>query len=153
VPVAAAKVLGVFGVRLIFDPATLYQSGSRGSITAVIYYDFGDGRQFPEEDWNDFVVVILNWWIEAMEQAAAEPVKLYFMDGPFWMTAVPEGEDSLRLSCVEDRRGAGTLFEVVVKQSDLRRELMTVARSVSSACASAGFESADLNELRTRLRE
>lgn len=141
-------------MRLIFDPATIHQSG-RGSITAVIYYDFGAGRQFPSEDWSDFVVVVLNWWIEALEQVGegSESVKFCFMDGPFWMTAVPEGEDNLLLSCVEDRRDVGIRFEVLVNQSDLRRELMAVARSVSDVCARAGIESADLNELRTRLRD
>jgi hypothetical protein len=142
-------------MRLIFDPATIHQSRRGGSITGVIYYDFGAGRQFPETDWDDFPVVILNWWIEALEQVGegSESVKFCFMDGPFWMTAVPEGEDNLLLSCVEDRRDVGIRFEVLVHQGDLRRELMKVARSVSSACASAGIESADLNELRTRLHE
>ena len=141
-------------MRLIFDPATIHQS-RRSSITGVIYYDFGAGRQFPAADWNDFVVVVLNWWIEALEQVVggAESVNFYFMDGPYWMTAVPEGEDGLLLSCVEDRRGAGAIFEVLVNERDLRRELMAVARSVSCACESAGIESADLNELRTRLRD
>jgi hypothetical protein len=141
-------------VRLIFDPGTIHQS-ARGSITAVIYYDFGAGRQFPATDWNDFVVVVLNWWIEALEQVAggAAPVKFYFMDGPYWITAVTDGQGSLLLSCVEDRRDAGTLFEVLVNETDFRRELMATARRVSSACTSAGIESADLNELRIRVRD
>jgi hypothetical protein len=138
---------------LIFDPATLQQSGS-GSITAVICYDFGQ-QQFPAPDWNDFVVIVLNWWIAALEASTAgsQPIKLQFMDGPYWITATRQGEGGLLLSCIEDRRGAGRPFEVLVTESDLRRELMRAARNVSRACTSAGIESSDLNELRTRLRD
>jgi hypothetical protein len=138
---------------LIFDPATLRQ-GAMGSITGVIYYDFGAGRQFPEAGWNDFVVVILNWWIEALQQvtAGSEPVRFCFMDGPYRMTAVLQSDDSLLLSCIEDRREVEVLFDVLVDVRDLRRELTAVAQRVSRACASAGIESSDLNELRTHLR-
>jgi len=141
-------------VRLIFDPATLRQSRS-GSITGVICYDFGEQRQFPAPDWNDFVVVVLNWWIAALEEmtAGSQQVKFQFMDGPYWITAVPQGEGGLLLNCIEDRRDAGRLFEVLVTECDLRRELMGAARNVLRACATAGIESSELNELRTRLRD
>lgn len=141
-------------MRLRFDPTTLRQ-GKSGSITGVVYYDFGDGRQFPASDWNDFVVVVLNWWIAALEEVATgtAPVRFQFMDGPYWITATNQGAGTLLLSCTEDRRDAGVLFDVTVNEVDLRRELLSVAGDVSRACASARIESPDLSELRKRLRE
>jgi hypothetical protein len=41
-------------VRICFDPGTLRQSRS-GSITGVVYFEFGPERQFPSPGWNDFV--------------------------------------------------------------------------------------------------
>ena len=92
-------------MRIVFDAITLHQS-QRGSITGVVCFDFGERRQFPEADWNDFVVVIAGWWITAMEQLGRgrAKVELRFMDGPYWITAVTQGPN-VQLQCVEDRAG------------------------------------------------
>ncbi len=138
-------------MRIVFDPRTLHQSRS-GSITAVVYFDFGNGRSFPCEGWNDFVVVITNWWTHAFEQAVSNgrEQKLRFMDGPYWIRIVSQA-DTLLLVCVEDRRGAGPVCEVLVDTDQLRGELVGLARSVSAACREAGIESPDLNTLRSLL--
>ena len=54
------------------------------SVFGEIYFK-DDDILFPEENWNDFIVVILNWWLEELtkftknEKTTAE---LLFMDGP-----------------------------------------------------------------------
>jgi hypothetical protein len=72
------------------------------------------------------------------------------MDGPYWITAVSRGTNLL-LRCIEDRQGAGLVYEVVVQMDNLKRELITFAHDVSIACKAAGIESADLVELRRHL--
>jgi hypothetical protein len=108
-------------VRISFDPATLHQSRS-GSITGVVYFEFGPERQFPSLGWNDFVVVLASWWMVALKEVAegAPEVKLYFMDGPYWITVVSQ-EGGLLLRCTEDRRGAGVVYELRAKLGDLER--------------------------------
>ena len=132
-------------MRILFDPNTLKRS-KMGSVTGVVYFEFSPDLQFPGAGWNDFVVVVANWWTAAGQ---AE-VDFLFMDGPYWVTAVSRGTNLL-LRCIEDRRGAGLVYEVVVQVDDLKRELITFARDVSVACKAAGIESADLDELRSHL--
>lgn len=138
-------------MRIVFDPGSLHQSRG-GAITAVVYFDFGNGRSFPCEGWNDFVVVIANWWTQAFEQIVTqqEKLKFLFMDGPYWISVVPQGQD-LRILCVEDRRERGPPCEVVVGLHEMRRELAALVRSVSEACRKAGIDSSDLDGLRSTL--
>lgn len=59
--------------------------GADGTATGVIYWDV-EGAQFPEAGWNDFVVVILGWWLQdviALLRGETKDVALDFMDGPF----------------------------------------------------------------------
>jgi hypothetical protein len=135
----------------LFDPNTLQQS-KNGSVTGVVYFEFSPDQQFPVVDWNDFVVVVANWWMAALEKLieGQGEVDFRFMDGPYWITAVSQGT-FLLFHCTEGRRGADLPYEVVVQVDDLKRELLTFARNVSVACKRAGIESADLDELRRNL--
>ena len=138
-------------MRVLFDPDTLRQ-GKRGSVTGVVYFEFSPEVQFPVAGWNDFVIIVASWWRAALEQIShgQAEAELRFMDGPYWITAVPQGTN-LRLLCIEDRRDVGLVYEVVVQVEDLKRELRTFARDLSVACKAAGIESADLDELRCHL--
>jgi hypothetical protein len=139
-------------MRIAFDPSTLHQS-KMGSVTGVVYFDFGGKRQFPIAGWNDFVIVIGNWWLAALDrisQGAAES-ELRFMDGPYWIVIVAQEGANLLMRCTEDRQDAGVVYEEVVGLGDLRRELINLASEVSQACAKTGIESVELDDLRRRL--
>jgi hypothetical protein len=139
-------------MRIVFDPSTLHQS-KKGSVTGVVYFDFGADQQFPVGGWNDFVVVIACWWLDALHtvgHAKANAV-LRFMDGPFWIAVNAEEGSKVSLRCIEDRRGARPVREVIIDQAELQRELMEFAQTVSRTCAAAGIESADVDNLRRLL--
>lgn len=138
-------------MRIVFDPSTLRQS-KNDSVTAVIYFDFGFGRQFPGADWNDFIVVIISWWMAGFDALldGRDEVCLRFMDGPYEIRALKQGPDVL-LHCVEDRVEAEVSFEVVIGLEELKRELMTVARQLSSACSRANIQSKELSDIRRRM--
>jgi hypothetical protein len=139
-------------MRIVFDPNTLHQS-KMGSVTGVVYFDFGAKRQFPVTGWSDFVIVVVNWWLAALDciSHGGMETELRFMDGPYWIAVVAQEGANLLLRCTEDRRDAGVVYEVVVGVGDLRRELTDLAGEVSQACARAGIESADLDHLRRHL--
>jgi hypothetical protein len=138
-------------MRIVFDPSTLRQS-KRGSVTGVVYFDFGANQQFPVAGWNDFVIVVANWWVAALQQIVEGQigVEFRFMDGPYWITAIPQGA-SLLLRCIEDRPDAGEVYTAVVEVRDLERELTNFARALLDACKKAAIESADLDQLRRHL--
>jgi hypothetical protein len=126
-------------MRILFDPTTV-QQGESGSVTGVVYFEFTPDLQFPVAGWNDFVVVVANWWRAALEQMSEgqAEAKFPFMDGPYWITAISRGTDLL-LRCIKDRRGVGVVHEAVVQLDDLEREVITFARGVSVACKAAAL--------------
>ena len=139
-------------MRIVFDADTLGQRRPRGSVTGVVYFDFGAGRQFPCAGWNDFVVVLSNWWRAAFDELlhGQSSAELLFMEGPHGITAIDQGRARLLLRCRNGRDDAAT-FEAAVGLGDLARELARLDEDVSRACASAGIESDDLDDLRRRL--
>jgi hypothetical protein len=139
-------------MRIVYDPSSIHRSNS-GSVTGVVYFDFGADGQFPVAGWNDFVVVIATWWLAAFDEIgdAKTPAVFRFMDGPFWISADRRQGSKVRLCCVEDRRGAGPVREVLVDQVELQRELVGFARAVSQSCDAAHIASTDLDNLRKRL--
>jgi hypothetical protein len=118
----------------------------------VVYFEFSPERKFPSLGWNDFVVVLASWWMVALKEIDEGPseVKLRFMDGPYWITVVSR-ESGLLLRCTEGRRGAGVVYELSARLSDLTGEIFTFARNVSDACKTAGISSVDLDNTRTAL--
>lgn len=138
-------------MRIVFDPTSLHQ-GKSGAITGVIYFEFERGQQFPGEGWSDFVVVVLNWWFDALNELAQGELTtdFRFMDGPFWVTANKCGK-GVSLRGVEDRTRAEYRPESVVGLDEIRRELLLTARQVSKSCTQAGIHSVELAELRKHL--
>ena len=141
-------------MRIVFDESTLEQGDNASrSITGVLYFDFG-GFSFPMERWNDFVVVITAWWLEALEkleQGADREVVLRFMDGPYWITVTWQRGEPLLLRCTEDRREAGIVHEEYVNLPEFTAHVRRVARQVASACSRNGIESTDVDTLRRYL--
>jgi hypothetical protein len=64
------------------------------NITGRIWIDLG-GTAFPERDWNDFPVVILGWWLRALQGLLLQTTRsdaFLFMDGPYeYRVAVLDG--------------------------------------------------------------
>jgi hypothetical protein len=135
-------------MEIVFDATPLRQS-RKGSITAIIYFDFGR-TQFPDKGWSDFVVVISTWWLEALaklERGLEREVILYFMDGPYWLTLTRQDRHDVQIRCIEDRTGSGVVHEELISLQDFGKQLRRVAREVVSACRRNHFNSADLKTL------
>lgn len=140
-------------MEIVFRPSTLRESRS-GSITGVVYFDFGSGRAFPAMEWSDFVVVLSNWWISAVTtlQAVGNEAKLQFMDGPYWIQARLASENHVEMFCVEDRADGGQVhFGDAVTLCDLKGKLLRLANDVVQTCDEHRFASPDLARLRLLL--
>ena len=149
-----AKNVKESSMQIIFDPATLRQGSNRSrSVTGVIYFDFG-GKHFPGEEWSDFPVVITTWWLEALEKLQRgfdSEVKLFFMDGPYWLTLTRQDNHDVYIRCIEDRKDAGVVHEERVPFKEFSTHVLRLARQVASACQRYRFESSDVDELRKYL--
>ncbi len=149
-----AKNVKESSFRIVFEPSTLNQGSNRSrSVTGVIYFDFA-GAYFPGEQWSDFPVVITKWWLDALEKLQRgfdSEVKLYFMDGPYWLTLTRQDGDDVQIRCIEDRKGAGVVHEELISLQDFSKQVRKLARQVASACQRYRFESSDVDELRKYL--
>src|SRR5699024_6489063 len=83
-------------------------------ITGEIYF-VTENEVFPEKGWNDFVVVILTWWHDALinliqsEQNGTEQA-FEFMDGPLSVKAIKMSENVLELQFIKERRETEEIF-------------------------------------------
>jgi hypothetical protein len=77
-------------VRVFIDEESLEQLES-GLIFGRIHIDFESSRH-PAEDWTDFAVIILSWWLEALRSDQPRIKRLAFMDGPYEVTVIKSGE-------------------------------------------------------------
>ncbi len=133
-----------------YNASKLYKS-ELDTISSEIYFRFTDDY-FPEKGWNDFVVTILIWWIEAFIKLflnEEDTVEFDFMDGPFTIEA-EDKQKNLDCKCLE-----GINSKVVAKFSvdkDLfGKNLKKVANQVIRDCISKGYQTNELHKLNAKL--
>lgn len=71
-------------ISLLIDLKNSWIS-SNGRLVCNIYFSF-DNLVYPSKTWHDFVEVILNWWLIELSKRK-KIYNLYFMDGPYELTA------------------------------------------------------------------
>ena len=136
--------------KITFNKNFIHKS-KRGSITAPLFFDYGE-YQFPENGWSDFVVVVLSWWIDAcsvINKGREEKVELSFMDGPMLLRLFLREEGKVEMHCV-DQRGEKEIIEykTTIDLSKLSQQLISVANEVLNICSQNGWESEDISNLR-----
>ena len=129
-----------------------------GQITGKIYFQFGE-KTFPESDWNDFVVVMLCWWLKAVIQmidGIKENAELLFMDGPFSVRILTQGRDRWRLECIERRKnvalnpdeiGEVVEYRTMVESLIMLKSLLSVACETIHRCKKNEWILSDLDLL------
>lgn len=119
---------------IVLDETSL--TTNRGVVTGRLHV-LANGHRFPDPFWNDFVVVVLGWWCEALLACVQEPsqeAELRFMDGPFHLRVRPtdrEGHIAVEL-CAGRQRHAQSTF--VLTHAALWAELLRVSGSVINYC-------------------
>ena len=126
-------------MRIIMDSNSLIQSSTSENITGTIYFDFGK-CQFPSEDWDDFVSVVLDWWMREINSAINnsnhfnKSFKLLFMDGPYYIQCVFISENLIKMTCFENRTKDIIRFEEICSIYDLQNEVhCTIKKFVNAA--------------------
>lgn len=118
-------------------------------ITGVIYLNLG-GDAFPEKEWNDFVVVICNSWIDNnnLLQGLDEVDCTYrFMDGPLRFQLKGKGE-KLLLSCYHR---AKDIFSKEVLREEILVEIKRFAKSVLTECEKKHWDNIEIKQLKVKL--
>ena len=149
------------GVEVRLD--SLVQSQG-GAITGRISVRHGSLR-FPEAEWNDFVVIVLDWWCESCSALlrGAEQREFWFMDGPFCFRAQPMSDDAwsiqfLQLRSAVDRSAVvndvvpTTPNGLMIRPLPFVHSLVTSADAVLDACRQRGWSSPETESLQRRSR-
>lgn len=110
-----------------------------------------DDVAFPEQGWNDFVVVILGWWTSeaaALIAGTKTSGELMFMDGPFSVSITVDGE-RWKLDCNRRKRNGMTLeHSAKAETASVAAALVGGADAVLERCEKEHWQSSDIDELR-----
>jgi hypothetical protein len=137
--------------RVRFEPESLERTGG-GTVVGKIWVEI-DGASFPGEGWFDFVPVILVWWLEALREFSSHgQANLRFMDGPYLMRAVNQGQGRSRLDLIRERRsGEDRRASYVVDMNSFLEAVNEAARRVVIECETRGWAFRDLDSLRREM--
>lgn len=160
------------GFRIHVSTQDLHQS-DYASITCSIWIEVG-GMAFPGEDWSDFAVEILGWWVDAVVKflsGSADVARCEFMDGPWVFHLVPKAKDeglwSVELGHrtvsrpdgpLDKRHPAERLVEEFSPAGDVRpeeviEELLRSSNSLLRECLKRGWETPEIEYLEARYRQ
>jgi hypothetical protein len=134
--------------RLAVDPERLHRSSS-GGITGQLAIQV-DGTWFPEQQWSDFPVVVLGWWLQAWQGlAAGEAAVLRFMDGPYQVVLSWQPDACVDVALEDSHRsGPRSVTCGPVSPAAVSRALGEAALSVVRACDGRGWGGQDIDALR-----
>ena len=127
---------------------------AQGMATADMRLEI-NGTSFPTQNWNDNVLVVLNWWVEALTRliisgnSAREVV--HFMEGPYCVEINMPTPDSVGFRAVERSLKA---IEVATGEESAKEFIRTVtsqSHEILSACEQRGWWSKDAENLKLSL--
>ncbi len=98
----------------------------------VTFYLDINGISFPDSQWTDFAIIVLNWWISAIleiHQKENADFVLHFMDGPYYVNCCKHGKD-VHMSCIEDKKHKTTICECDIEFNELVHELIDVSTKI-----------------------
>jgi hypothetical protein len=121
-----------------------------------------DNSHFPEQKWNDFIVVVLGWWsgsCVALLRGAQQQEELWFMDGPFLMNMERAPDDLWRVRFLQLRAGPvpslvrkesvpGLPDGVCIRPLSFVRSLTSSGYTVLHECARRGWATPDVEQLK-----
>jgi len=101
-------------------------------VTGEIYFQMGHVF-FPEEGWNDFIVNILAWWINALKEyyINKSAFELLFMDGPLLVKCKPVSANLLEVKFVRDVGSGEQVFGVTnITCQELENLILKASRKI-----------------------
>ncbi len=136
-------------IEIVTRPESIEHHGN-GTTTGIVYWKIGE-VSFPDNAWNDFIVVIMTWWLKSIGQLVKRSTTsetLRFMDGPFTVICSTQ---EYQVECqMVDNRKSRPVIEVCWKGSttSLAMTLLMAAEEVVQTCATLQADNSDIDELK-----
>ena len=135
-------------ISLKIDFNTLEKSSSE-SITSLNYFKIKD-KVFPDENWYDFVIVILNFWLSEiikMRQKNKRKGKFYFMDGPAYFTI----EKRVKVFVFEGYLNDKILITKQIDFEEFNNTILTNSTDILDEMEKRNWSSADIENLKKNI--
>lgn len=131
---------------IFIDFSTLDISNSQ-TVTGEISFLI-DETYFPHRNWNDFIVIISNWWLEQLhdliQSKSSGKVDLLFMDGPFKVSITNKNEYWLLFFI----RNHNTIIQSeLINPSTFVRNFLTDVNMLLRICTNRDWINADTKKL------
>ena len=139
-------------MRLVVDPKTL-RGGIRGPATGSIWIVVGR-LAFPLQDWNDFVVVILEAWTAALVRllrGVRERERVHFMEGPYLVEVSLRSPGVVHIRAIERGAHEQERASEDVRTLDFIDALLVCAEEILAACRQKGCWSVDAAKLQAAM--
>ncbi len=128
----------------------------RNNIISTIYL-FSRDISFPEEDWTDFIIIVLHWWNQEFLQqisTGSETGKYDFMDGPFYFILKVAENNSMKFFGMEEStKGVDTVLEVDLKTEEFLNALKEASNKILLACHQMKYDSPDVQNLKNSFKK
>ncbi|GIQ71542.1 hypothetical protein DUZ99_15590 [Xylanibacillus composti] len=142
-------------LNVVVNDASL-EKNKRGSITGEIHWEI-ENACFPDNQWNDFIVVVLAWWNKAAALLRSSSVgtsaEFNFMDGPYYIRGTKKDEANVTLSFI--RRTLDGEENLLVHDTDmleLKRSIEEASKQILKAVEDRSWKSDDIIELKRSLK-
>lgn len=99
---------------------------------------------FPDNEWNDRIDIILQWWIDAIK--SKEIIELNFMDGPFYLKL------DLPSNLVFFYKSNNLLLKQSFNSHSFLDNLIHETKCFLDFCTSQNFESKEIIELKSKVQ-
>lgn len=132
-------------IDLVVNTESMRKS-KHNSITGEIFFQVGS-ELFPEENWSDFIVVVLGWWLNALKKFCESGDTLFemvFMDGPLKIRSKLKTESVLELSFIKRYSDCeDVLFSTDCTIDNLKKCMLKAARKVLREIEDRQWETCD----------
>ena len=114
---------------------------------------------FPETRWNDFVVIILGWWLRCLRELGTsggigDETVLYFMDGPFRLAVRKIADGGVTITGVlETQTTRHEVLKATCQLRDLLTPILTSAELVHRECDNRGWKTDDSETLLSEIEK
>jgi len=123
---------------------------SRDSLTGVVFWTF-NGKSFPEDRWNDFVLVLANWWLNSVKiLRSGKGTRFDFMDGPFRINC-KHVRGLVYCEFLDTRRERQIDGEWVGSLKEISDAILEYAKAVLLFCTQSGLSNKDVKSLQRDL--
>lgn len=137
-------------IEIYVEPHTLQSDDAGENITGTFYLNVG-GIYFPEEDWTDYVVLVLLAWMRFLDfwnDGVVSAEDFAFMEGPYFVHLETEDDETLGIRLVDMMDDSPNLIlEGMILVEEMAFALGDAVAVVIEECNRQGWHTIATDEL------